>query len=49
VPYQPNSRPPKMLTEAPLMVIYKKMFDIMLHLEAEWSSKQNTILAESGP
>jgi len=37
------------------MVICKKnVFDIMLHLEAEWPSKQNilvadTILAEPGP
>jgi len=36
------------------MVIYKKVFDVMLHLEAEWPSKQNiliadTILAEPGP
>jgi len=35
-------------------VIYKKLFDVMLHLEAEWPSKQNnlisnTILAEYGP
>jgi len=46
--------PPKMLTEAPLMVIYKKVFDVMLHLGAEWPSKQNTLIAdtiltESGP
>jgi len=34
--------PPKMLTGAALMVIYKKGLDIMLHLEAEWPSKQNT-------
>jgi len=32
----------------------KNVFDVMLHLEAEWSSKQNiliadTILAEPGP
>jgi len=33
---------PKMLTGAPLMVNYKKVFDVMLHLEAEWPSKQNT-------
>jgi len=43
-----------MLTEAPLMVIYKKVFDVMLHLGAEWPSKQNTLIAdtiltESGP
>jgi len=36
------------------MVIYKNVFDVMLHLEAEWPSKQNiltadTILAKSGP
>jgi len=36
------------------MVIYKIVFDVMLHLEAEWSSKLNiliadTILAESDP
>jgi len=36
------------------MVIYLKKFDVMLHLEAEWPSKHNiliadTILAEPGP
>jgi len=36
------------------MVIYKKVFNVVLHLEAEWPSKQNiliadTILAEPGP
>jgi len=36
------------------MVIYKKKFDAMLYLKAEWTSKQNiliadTILAEPGP
>jgi len=37
------------------MVIYKNsVFDVMLHLETEWPSKQNiliadTILAEPGP
>jgi len=41
-----------MLTD-PLMVICKKTY-VMLHLEAEWPSKQNiliaeTILAEPGP
>ena len=45
--------PPKMLRVTPLMLIYKKVFDVMLHLEGEWPSKQNTliadiILAESG-
>ena len=30
-----------MLTGAPLMVVYKKVFDVTLHLEAEWPSKQN--------
>jgi len=30
--------PPKMLTGGPLMVIYKKNFDVMLHLVAEWPS-----------
>ena len=44
--------PPKMLTRTPLTVIYKKSY-VMLHLEAEWTSKQNiliadTILAERG-
>jgi len=43
-----------MLTWAPLMVIYKKVFDVMLHLADEWPSIQNiliadTILAESDP
>jgi len=36
------------------MVIYKKIFHVMLHLEAEWTSKQNipiadTILVEPDP
>jgi len=30
------------------MVIYmKKNFDVMLHLEAEWPSKQNVIIADT--
>jgi len=31
------------------MVIYKKknVFDVMLHLEAEWPSKQNTLIADT--
>jgi len=42
-----------MLPMAPLMVIYKKSY-VMPHLEAEWTSMQNiliadTILAEPGP
>jgi len=46
--------PPKMLAGGPLTVIYKNVFDVMLHLEAEWPSKQHiliadTVLAESGP
>ena len=55
MPYQPNSAPPKNLYKDPLTVIYKKnVFDVMLHLEAEWPSKQiiliaDTILAEPGP
>jgi len=28
------------------MVIYKKIFDVMLDLEAEWISKQNILIAE---
>ena len=49
----PSLAAPKMLTGAPLMVIYKNVFDVMLHLEVEWPSKQNilipdTILAEPG-
>jgi len=43
-----------MLTGVPLMMIHKKVFDVMLHLEAEWPSKGNsliadTILVEPGP
>jgi len=38
VQYQPNSGPPKIFAGSPLMVIYKKSY-IMLHLEAEWTSK----------
>ena len=55
VPYQPNSGPPKMLSgPSPMLIYKKKVFDVMLHLEAEWPSKQNiliadTILAEPGP
>jgi len=42
-----------MLTGAPLMVFYKKSY-VMLHLQPEWPSKKNilvadTILAEPGP
>jgi len=49
----PTLPPPKLLTRAPLMVIYKKSY-VMLNIEAEWTSKQNiliadTILAEPGP
>jgi len=45
--------PLKMVAGGTLMVIYKKSY-VMLHLEAEWRSKQNTlnantILAEPGP
>jgi len=29
------------------MVIYKKDFDVMLHLEAEWPSKQNILIADT--
>jgi len=29
------------------MVIYKKVFDVMLHLEAEWPSKQNTFITDT--
>jgi len=45
--------PPQMLRRAHLMVIYKKSY-VMLHLETEWISKQNiliadAVLAEPGP
>jgi len=48
----PALGPPKCL-QGPLMMICEKSY-VMLHLEAEWPSKQNiiiaeTILAESGP
>jgi len=39
VPYQPNSAPPQILPRTSLMVIYKKGY-VMLHLEAEWTSKK---------
>jgi len=29
------------------MVIYKKGFNVMLHLETEWPSKQNILIAET--
>jgi len=32
--------PPKMLAGTPIMVIYKKVFDVMLHLEADWPLKK---------
>jgi len=44
-----------MLTRAPLMVVYNKSYVMLyLELEAEWTSKQNilianTIFAEPGP
>jgi len=49
----PTLGPPKMISRATLMVIYKKSY-VMLHLETEWTSKQNiliadTILEEPGP
>jgi len=33
-------------TLGPLMVIYKKSY-VMLHLEAEWPSKQNILIADT--
>jgi len=29
------------------MVIKKNVFDVMLHLEAEWPSKQNILIADT--
>ena len=55
LPYQPNSSPNPNAYRNPLTVMYiKKVFEVMLRLEAEWPPKQNTliadtILAESGP
>ena len=53
VPYQSNSGPLHTAYKGPLM-IYKKYFDVMLHLGDEWPSKLNiliadTILAEPDP
>ena len=53
VPYQPNFVQPQMLPRVPKWWFIKKSY-VMLHLEAEWPSKQNiliadTILAEPGP
>jgi len=45
VPHQPNAGPSKMFTRAPLMVVYKKSY-VMLHLEAEWTSKENILIAD---
>jgi len=33
-----------MLTGAPLMAIFKKYFDVMAHLDAEWPSQQNILI-----
>ena len=49
----PTLAHPQNAYRGPLMVICKKTY-VMLHLEAEWPSKQNiliaeTILAEPGP
>jgi len=46
--------PPKCLQGPANGDLQKNVFDVMLHLEAEWPSKQNiliadTILAEPGP
>ena len=55
MPQQPNSAPPPNAYKAPPNGdLLRKIFDVMLHLEAEWPSKQNilitdTILGESGP
>jgi len=45
--FQPNSAPQNNPYRGPLMVIYKKDFDVMLHLEAEWPSKQNILIADT--
>ena len=39
--------PPKCLQEPPNGDLYKKGFDIMLHLEAEWPSNQNILIADT--
>jgi len=49
----PTLAHPQNACRGPLIVICKKRY-VMLHLEAEWPSKQNiliaeTILAEQGP
>ena len=53
MPYQPNSAPPKNASKGPPNGEFKKSC-VMLHFEAEWTSKENiliadTILAEPGP
>jgi len=40
----PTLDPPQSAYKSPLMVIYKKVFDVMLHLEASWLS-ENTLIA----
>ena len=42
VPYQPNSGPPKMLTGAHLIVIYKKTFSTLCYNSGP-NSRQNKI------
>jgi len=49
----PTLGSPQNAYRGPLMVVYKKV-NVMLHLEVQWTSKQNiviaeTILAEPGP
>ena len=36
MPCYPNSEPPWNAHRGPVVVVYKKVFDVMLHLEAEW-------------
>jgi len=42
----PTLPPPQNAYRGPLMVICKKTY-VMLHLEAEWPSKQNILIAET--
>jgi len=37
---------PKLLTGLPLIVIYKKLFDVMLNPQAECPSKQNILIID---
>jgi len=47
VPYQPNSAPPNPYKGPPMVIYEKNVFDVILHLETEWPSKQNILIADT--